>query len=106
MPRALPALILLPLAAAAVQPNMNVGAPYRIANPLPTTGEFSTNYFDNHKDPAQPLAYFDVYSPVIESEYGEVFWTMMAPVPLPAEFVAQYAGKPPAFTPSGLGCSH
>lgn len=39
------------------------------------------------------VEFFDVYSPPIRSTYGEVFWTLLDPVPLPQSIVAKYAGK-------------
>eukprot|EP00494_Astrolonche_serrata_P025048 UN25309 len=37
--------------------------------------------------------YFDVYSPPIQSRYGEVFWTMMEAVPLPDNIVKRFSNK-------------
>ena len=67
--------------------NMN-GFPYKIANPNTNgkwTGEFA------QIDPT--LQYFDVYSPPITTRYAQVFWTMMDPVPLPADVVSRFANK-------------
>ena len=33
------------------------------------------------------------YSPVISTQYSEVFWTMMDPVPLPQQVVDSFKGK-------------
>ena len=33
------------------------------------------------------------YSPVISTQYSEVFWTMMDPVPLPQQVVDRFKGK-------------
>merc|ERR1719334_3053548 len=41
----------------------------------------------------EEVEYFDVYSPPISSRYGEVFWTMMDPVPLDEDIVKRFAGK-------------
>ena len=35
----------------------------------------------------------DVYSPEISTKYGEVFWTMMDPVPLNKDIVDKFSGK-------------
>ena len=35
----------------------------------------------------------DVYSPEISTKYGEVFWTMMDPVPLDKDIVDKFSGK-------------
>ena len=37
--------------------------------------------------------FFDVYSPPIRSQYSEVYWAPLAPVPLPADVVARFSGK-------------
>ena len=39
------------------------------------------------------VEYFDVYSPVINSKYSEVYWTMMDPVPLDKTIVEKFHGK-------------
>merc|ERR1711892_196367 len=39
------------------------------------------------------VEYFDAYSPPISTKYGEVFWTMMDPVPLDKELVERFSGK-------------
>lgn len=63
---------------------------YSIANPNTTSKvKYSTEFVDN---------YFDVYSPPIRSQYAQVFWTMMEPVPLPDEIVKQFANKTMAIT--------
>merc|ERR1711909_163295 len=41
----------------------------------------------------EDVEYFDVYSPPISTRYGEVFWTMMDPVPLDKKLVEKFAGK-------------
>ena len=35
----------------------------------------------------------DVYSPEISTKYGEVFWTMMDPVPLDKDVIDKFSGK-------------
>ena len=42
--------------------------------------------------------YIDAYSPTLSTVYGEVFWTMMAETPLPADFVRRFANKTVAIT--------
>merc|ERR1719272_1460062 len=42
--------------------------------------------------------YIDVYGFNISTHYSEVYWTMQPPIPLPAEFVARFAGKVVALT--------
>jgi len=39
------------------------------------------------------VRYFDMYSPMLRTRYSQVYWTMMASVPLPASVVAEFAGK-------------
>merc|ERR1712223_1850227 len=39
------------------------------------------------------VEYFDAYSPVINSKYSEVYWTMMDPVPLDQEIIDKFKGK-------------
>ena len=37
--------------------------------------------------------YFEVYAPEISTLYSQVFWTSLAPAPLPDWVVKKYAGK-------------
>eukprot|EP00501_MAST-03F_sp_TOSAG23-6_P000551 GSMAST32.ASY1.ANO1.572.1 assembled CDS len=53
-------------------------------------GNFSSNYSDNYGGTAE---YFDAYSPLISTRYGEVYWTMMDPVPLDKALVERFKGK-------------
>lgn len=70
-------------------PNMN-GNVYGISNPNYTDNvQFSTSYSTINSS----TEYFDVYSPVITSQYAMVYWTMMPPVPLPANIVKRFNGK-------------
>jgi len=63
----------------------NMNGEYLFANPDPTSStKYSTEYTDE---------YFDVYSPPIQSRYGEVFWTMMDPVPLPDDIIKRFENK-------------
>ena len=39
------------------------------------------------------VEYMDVYSPEISTKYGEVFWTMMDPVPLDKDVIDKFSGK-------------
>merc|ERR1712110_9411 len=39
------------------------------------------------------VEYFDAYSPVINTKYSEVFWTMMDPVPLDQDLIDKFKGK-------------
>jgi len=43
-------------------------------------------------------SFIDVYSWNISTRYSEVYWTMQPAVPLPADFVARYAGRVVALT--------
>jgi hypothetical protein len=76
------------LAMAGLAPNMNGG--YEIANAKPsgTPGSpheqgFSTNWRNYPSPVNNPVRSFDVYSPPIRTQYGQVWWTMMKDVPLP-----------------------
>ena len=60
--------------------NMN-GDIYGISNPDLSSKPFNAIYTSS---------YFDVYSPIIESRYGEVYWTMMKSVPLPKQIVDKF----------------
>jgi hypothetical protein len=54
---------------------------YKISN---AQGKYSTEYTEE---------YFDVYSPLLKSEYSQVIWRMMPSVPLPDEIVARFQNK-------------
>ena len=62
--------------------NMN-GDIYGISN-------MKEDYSTQFKDISPDAEYFDVYSPVITSQYAEVYWTMMEPVPLPKNIVDRF----------------
>ena len=65
--------------------------PYRIANgDAASSQEYSTEY---------TAEYFDVYSPLIRTQYSQVYWAMQTPVPLPEEIVQRFKdGKVMAVT--------
>ena len=89
------ALALLLAVDAAAGLIMNAAAPrgmYRIANPPPGRSPYVAQNV-SHRG-----RYIEVYSPNITTRYGDVFWTMMDSVPLPADFVKQYDGQVVAFT--------
>ena len=55
---------------------------YTIGNPDTTSKtKFSTDYTRR----GDSVEFFDVYSPPIQTRYGEVYWTMMDPVAVPSE---------------------
>ena len=65
--------------------------PYHVANPA--AGHAAHRFgFRNSS------AYFEVYSPWIESRYSEVVWRSLDAVPLPADVVAKYDGRNMAVT--------
>ena len=69
-------------------PMANMNGPYVIANGGELNGvTFSTDYSTKNAE------FFDVYSPPIRTRYGEVFWTLLDPVPLPQDIVQRFAGK-------------
>eukprot|EP01051_Picozoa_sp_SAG22_P005472 SAG22_NODE_326_length_12283_cov_248.386408_3_plen_736_part_00 len=85
-------------AQAPLPPNMN-GA-YTVANAFPNpkakgphANGFSPSFRDYPSEPANPVRYFDVYSPPIRTQYSQVWWTMMRDVPLPAGLVEQFDRK-------------
>jgi len=69
---------------------VNMNGLYTISNPLADGGPGD---WDSRYSKFENVSYFDVYSPPISSTYGEVYWTMMEPVPLPPEVVSQFSGK-------------
>ena len=69
--------------------NLN-GDIYSISNPNTIDNyDFSTNF----KEISTKAEYFDIYSPIITSKYGEVYWTMMEAVKLPNNIVDRFANK-------------
>lgn len=69
--------------------NMNADQPYLVANALPGYESRSATYKGE---------YFLVYSPPIRSQYSQVFWNSMTPVPLPKEIVKRFANSTVAIT--------
>lgn len=61
--------------------NMNA-RPYVIANDA-DNNKYATNYHQ--------AEYFEVYSPLIQTQYSEVFWEMQDAVPLPKKIVERFA---------------
>jgi len=70
-------------------PVTNMNGLYTISNPNPMGGAVWDSNYNSFAD----VQYFEVYSPPISTQYSEVYWTMMDPVPLPKELVAQFSGK-------------
>jgi len=62
---------------------------YIISNANPSSEQPWSGDYSKYED----VEYFDVYSPPISTRYGEVFWTMMDPVPLDKKLVERFAGK-------------
>jgi len=70
---------------------------YTIANGVPPTPggkAFSTNSSAYEGG----VEYFDVYSPLLQTRYSQVYWTMMPPVALPPAIVQRFAGQVMAIT--------
>ena len=65
----------------------NMNGQYLLSNSHPN-GKWDSSYnkFDD-------IEYIDVYSPEISTKYGEVYWTMMDPVPLDKDVVDKFSGK-------------
>merc|ERR1712012_870445 len=68
---------------------VNMNGDYLISNPDPNTPSSWSSSYSKFED----VEFFDVYSPPISTTYGEVFWTMMDPVPLDPALVARFKGK-------------
>ena len=66
----------------------NMNGLYHIANPnIYSEVTFNTDFSKKNAE------FFDVYSPPIITRYGEVFWTTMAPIPLPDNIVKRFANS-------------
>ena len=64
---------------------MNDGR-YEIANGLDSNKKgYATDYSN--------AEYFDVYSPLIRTNYAQVFWAQMETVPLPPEIIERFANR-------------
>tara|TARA_B100000123_G_scaffold268981_1_gene244388 strand:- start:1921 stop:3999 length:2079 start_codon:yes stop_codon:yes gene_type:complete len=70
---------------AIIAQNMN-GNIYYISNPNTSSVKQYSTIFNSE--------YFDVFSPPISSRYGDVFWTVMDPVPLPQHIIDRFNNKP------------
>ena len=70
-------------------PIKNMNGDYIISNANPSSEQPWSGDYSKYED----VEFFDVYSPPISTRYGEVFWTMMDPVPLDKELVERFAGK-------------
>ena len=56
------------------------------------TSEYNSDYASKGHE------FFDVYSPPITTQYGQVYWTMQEPVELPASIVARFSNSTIAIT--------
>ena len=65
----------------------NMNGEYLLSNSHPN-GKWDSNYAKFGE-----VEYMDVYSPLISSQYSEVYWTMMDPVPLDPAVVDKFKGK-------------
>lgn len=62
--------------------NNNMNGLYNIANPnMNSKDKYNTLYSAR----GEQVEYFDVYSPPIQTRYGEVYWTLMDPVKIPQD---------------------
>jgi hypothetical protein len=68
---------------------------YLLANPRTAGGAAGTAAFPvgGGVAPGFRGSYIDIYSGNITTVYSEVFWDLLPPVALPADFVAQFKGK-------------
>merc|ERR1711970_1082912 len=71
------------------EPIVNMNGDYLISNPDPNAPSSWSSSYSKFED----VEFFDVYSPPISTTYGQVFWTMMDPVPLDPALVARFKGK-------------
>eukprot|EP00051_Salpingoeca_urceolata_P026537 m.477668 g.477668 ORF g.477668 m.477668 type:complete len:870 (+) comp20913_c0_seq1:229-2838(+) len=71
------------------EPNMN--GDYVIAA-TPKAGNISL-FPSQYRDYPGGTEYFDVYSPMIEQLYSQVYWTRMDTVPLPEEIIKRFDGR-------------
>ena len=65
----------------------NMNGEYLLSNSHPN-GKWDSNYAKFGE-----VEYMDVYSPLISTQYSEVYWTMMDPVALDTDLVARFQGK-------------
>ena len=65
----------------------NMNGEYLLSNSHPN-GKWDSNYAKFGE-----VEYMDVYSPLISTQYSEVYWTMMDPVPLDPAVVDKFKGK-------------
>jgi len=66
-----------------------MNGPYLVSN----ANTDSAHKWDSNYGKFENVEYFDAYSPVINSRYSEVYWTMMDPVPLDKEIIDKFKGK-------------
>ena len=85
-------LILLAVGAAhAAVPNMN--GEYLIGNPKGVPDPHAPSTFNTNYSSRPNTEYFDVHSHPIATRYGQVYWTQMPPVDLPADIVSRFDNK-------------
>ena len=90
-------ILVVPLAAAlaGLHPaGENMNGRYTFADPA--TGKPMPGWAN--KDYPGGVEFFDVYSPLITSKYSQVWWTMMANVPIPEDIRQRFDGKVMAVT--------
>ena len=88
---------MFPLAAVAVA-SAAMAAPVTVDNMngeylLAPTPNGKTAWSTNFKDYPGGVESFDFYAGPVTSTYGEVFWTSLPEVKLPAEIVKRFEGK-------------
>jgi hypothetical protein len=77
----------------APDPSAGMNGNYLFANPVSANGTSDPFPAGGAPAPAFRGKFIDVYTDNITTVYSQVFWTDMPPVPLPADFVARFAGK-------------
>lgn len=86
------AALLASAAKGAGVPNMNGDYEYNKSPGAPAGDGFDMR-FSSYGDGVE---YFEMYGPVITSLYSQVVWTTYQPIPLPADIVERFDGKPMA----------
>ena len=85
----LPVLFYLGRSSPVSKPVVNMNGDYMISNPDLQSGQQWSGDYNKFHD----VEFFEVYTTPISTQYGEVFWTMMDPIPLDADLVNQFKDK-------------
>jgi len=83
MARHASAIVTLMVLGSAYASNMNGN--YLVTRTDEVISDYNTDFSSKGHE------YFDIYTPPIITQYGQVYWTMQDPVPLPEDIVARFA---------------